>query len=298
MGVCSSKPIKASTKPKTEDQSIFNPFYRSKDLFNPMPVDEVYAFSPQILGSGSFGTVKKATHRSSFVQRAVKIIHKRKASTSLVDRIREEIAILMKLDHPNILKIFEYFEDSENLYIIMEYLEGGELFRSWDSERATENDLAWIMHQILSALRYCHLLNIAHRDIKPQNIVYVTGKDQIVKLIDFGTSKESKGSSFKGHSGTVSFFFNRSLFIWPQKYFWENMVQNAIFGLAGSSCTSWLRNSLLSRSLRTLKSSAVSSETLTPKLLLAKWGCLLKAVLSFPSFFARTSISVIPRSRL
>ena len=177
MRVCSSNQQSAKldngvvTKSKyvpknKDDQTIFSPFAGNKSLLNPMNVEDVYIFGTEFIGEGSFGVVRKATHKSSLVDRAVKIIDKGKSGTKLVSRIKDEINILHKLDHPNILKIFEYFEDGNHLYIITEYLEGGELFSKWDPSSSTEEDLAWMMKQILSAVAYCHRLNIWHRDIK------------------------------------------------------------------------------------------------------------------------------------
>jgi calcium-dependent protein kinase len=108
--------------------------------------------------------------------------------------IINEINLLKSLDHPNIMKIYEYFADEQQFYIVSEYCEGGELF-DFIQSRGTMNEtiIAKIFHQIMSALLYCHNHQIIHRDIKPENLLL---KEQIesddsdfdIKLIDFGAS--------------------------------------------------------------------------------------------------------------
>ena len=108
--------------------------------------------------------------------------------------IINEINLLKSLDHPNIMKIYEYFADEQQFYIVSEYCEGGELF-DFIQSRGTMNEtiIAKIFHQIMSALLYCHNHQIIHRDIKPEILLL---KEQIesddsdfdIKLIDFGAS--------------------------------------------------------------------------------------------------------------
>ena len=89
---------------------------------------------------------------------------------SLRQEIREEYRILMEADHPNIIKLFEVFETTSCLSLVMEYCEGGELFDLISSlNHLQEAQVAVIVRQILSALSYCHKNMIIHRDIKPEN---------------------------------------------------------------------------------------------------------------------------------
>ena len=138
------------------------------------------------LGHGSYGQVKRVKNLNLQEERAMKIVSK-KSQTS-----QNEIDILRKISHPNISNVFEIFEDSRKYYIMMEYLEGGELFDVIISQGFfSELDAAHIMKQILSAVNYLHSKQIVHRDLKPENIMLtnkpIDNKFEI-KIIDFGTA--------------------------------------------------------------------------------------------------------------
>ncbi len=142
------------------------------------------------LGHGSYGQVKKVKHKKMNEVRAMKITNKKTVSS------KYEIEILRKISHPNITNIFEIFEDSKKYYIIMEFLEGGELFDAITSIGSfSEESACQIMKQILSAIFYLHSSNIVHRDLKPENIMLLQkpqNDNYHIKLIDFGTAKEFK----------------------------------------------------------------------------------------------------------
>ena len=141
------------------------------------------------LGSGSYGAVKKVRHKELKEIRAMKVILKK------TENSRNEIEIMRKISHPNIVNIFDIYEDSKKYYIVMEICEGGELFEAISEQGAfTEVDCALIMKQVLAAVNYLHSKNIMHRDIKPENIMFtkkINKKNQKfeIKLIDFGTAK-------------------------------------------------------------------------------------------------------------
>ena len=91
------------------------------------------------------------------------------------------------MDHPNVLKMYEVFHDTKRFMIVTEFCDGVELFDEIvKRQKFKEEDAAYIMNQIFSALSYCHQSNIVHRDIKPENVL-IDDKGH-VKLIDFGTS--------------------------------------------------------------------------------------------------------------
>jgi calcium-dependent protein kinase len=98
------------------------------------------------------------------------------------------------MDHPNIVKIFEFYNGEKEYYLIMEYCEGGELFDKIVKSNLTEIQCAYIMYQIISAVNYCHKMKIIHRDLKPENILIKKDEDGFyrVKVCDFGTSKAFK----------------------------------------------------------------------------------------------------------
>ena len=102
-----------------------------------------------------------------------------------------ELSILRKLDHPNILKIFEVFEDKVNYFLVTEFCTGIELFDAIQNKvRFSEYEAAQILRQVLGAIAYCHSLGVVHRDLKPENLIYDEANDNAMKIIDFGTSVE------------------------------------------------------------------------------------------------------------
>lgn len=142
----------------------------------------------EVVGSGAFASVRKVKSKTNGQIRALKIIKKQKNQNSA--RMYLEVEILKKLIHPNIMQIFEFYEDKKNFYIITEFCEGGELFdKIIEKGSFSENEAAWIMKQLLSAVNYIHSNNIVHRDLKPENILLDTKKDNIIKIIDWGTAR-------------------------------------------------------------------------------------------------------------
>ena len=107
--------------------------------------------------------------------------------------IFKEINILKTIDHPNILKIFEFYSTKTEFSFITEICSDGELYKEI-KERGpfTERYSAYVMYQIFSGINYCHKINIIHRDLKPENIL-ISKRDKnnypLIKICDFGTSK-------------------------------------------------------------------------------------------------------------
>ncbi|KAK8174729.1 hypothetical protein BC567DRAFT_289719 [Phyllosticta citribraziliensis] len=100
--------------------------------------------------------------------------------------LEREIVIMKLLDHPNIVKLYDVWENRSELYLIMEYVEGGELFAYIDEHTGLdEMEVVYIFRQIIAALLYCHRLHIHHRDLKPENIL-VDAHTMDIKLVDFG----------------------------------------------------------------------------------------------------------------
>jgi len=160
---------------------------------NTQPIETVYQFETKQLGKGSYGEVCAAIHKTSQQKRAVKTIARSKIRNW--ERFQTEVRILQTLDHPNVIKLYEYFEDEENVYLVCELCAGGELFdRIIKAEFFEEDQAAEIFRQILQALNYCHTQNIVHRDLKPENFLFQTqADDSDLKIIDFGLSKIMEG---------------------------------------------------------------------------------------------------------
>ena len=144
------------------------------------------------LGQGSFATVKRATNRRTGEKVAIKIISKSQLNEEDKIGLQNEIDILTHVDHPNIVKLYEVFEDLESYSLVMELMTGGELFDTiLEKEQYTEKEAADTVRPIIDAIHYCHSLNIIHRDIKPENLLYST-KDpssRIIKVSDFGLAR-------------------------------------------------------------------------------------------------------------
>lgn len=153
------------------------------------PIESRYIFE-EIIGRGGFGCVRKSQDRITGQHLAIKIIPKVNVSSQSSGFIENEIEILKKLDHPNIIKLYEFAQDTENYYLITELCTGGELFdRIAKMKNFNETDAAKIMRSVLSAVSYCHNINVVHRDLKPENLLFDSvGDDGIIKVIDFGTS--------------------------------------------------------------------------------------------------------------
>jgi len=157
---------------------------------------EVYKFGKKSekLGEGSYGSVSKAEHKETGKIRAVKTISK--AQTTDPNKLSAEIAVMKMMDHPNICKLFETFEDARNVYLVMELCEGGELFdRIIELNRMTERQAAIVMQNMFRALFYMHSVSVCHRDLKPENFLFTDKKpveEATLKLIDFGLARGFK----------------------------------------------------------------------------------------------------------
>lgn len=158
----------------------------------------------KILGQGALGEVRTCKSKLGQQVRAVKIIKKAKMNAMEQKFFEAELSILRKLDHPNIMKIFEVFEDNVNYFLVTELCQGVELFETIQSKvRFSEFEAAEIVKQLLQAISYCHNLGVVHRDLKPENIIY-DESDNSLKIIDFGTSVEydKKKEQLKQMHGT------------------------------------------------------------------------------------------------
>ena len=143
------------------------------------------------LGAGSFATVHLVKHKVSGAIRAMKAINKGNSEEDNELEIINEINILMKMDHPNIVKIFEFYNSPSCYYLITEFCEGGSLFDLIKNKGAmTEIQASYIMHQLFSVVNYCHKMKIIHRDLKPENILINKYENDLatIKVCDFGTS--------------------------------------------------------------------------------------------------------------
>ena len=144
------------------------------------------------LGEGAFGTVFQVQEQGSSYLRAAKLTQWRTPEQR--QNIKRELQALSQCDHPNILKIHCAFEDESRgqIWYVTELLSGGNILQYFsEMDSFSESHLADIFHGIFSAIHYCHSKNIAHRDIKCENILITSNNkdtERVAKLIDFGLS--------------------------------------------------------------------------------------------------------------
>jgi 5'-AMP-activated protein kinase catalytic alpha subunit len=138
------------------------------------------------IGEGTFGKVKKGIHKLTGVPVAIKILEKDKiVDLADVERVKREIHILIRIDHPNVIRLYEVIDSPKHIFLIMEFAPGGELFDHIVAcGRVKEREACRFFHQIVNGVDYCHKQGIIHRDLKPENLLLdkITG----IKIVDFG----------------------------------------------------------------------------------------------------------------
>ena len=184
------------------------------------------------LGKGAYGNVYESRNPTFNNKVAMKIIDKNKIELDEInDDIKSEINILKKLSHPNIVKIYEFYESDNCFYIINEYCKGGQLYKYLINNKLTEEQLCVIFYQVFSGLIYLHENDILHGDLKPENILISTVEKDLetnedfawIKIIDFGTAKIFKKQIKKGENieGTLYYIapevFSGNIDIYDEK---------------------------------------------------------------------------------
>eukprot|EP00929_Paragymnodinium_shiwhaense_P067715 TRINITY_DN34048_c1_g1_i1.p1 TRINITY_DN34048_c1_g1~~TRINITY_DN34048_c1_g1_i1.p1 ORF type:complete len:574 (-),score=135.68 TRINITY_DN34048_c1_g1_i1:57-1778(-) len=150
---------------------------------------DFYTAECEKLGEGGFGQVYRSVHKPTGAARAVKLIRKGDEGFE-PQRVLVELECLMELDHPHICRLYEWFEDENNVFIVTELIQGEDLRHFMQDE-----DLQSLFRQLLEAVAYCHDRGVAHRDLKMQNcMVWEGSKDKVLKVIDFGIAAVKKKS--------------------------------------------------------------------------------------------------------
>ncbi|XP_015247328.1 PREDICTED: myosin light chain kinase 3-like isoform X2 [Cyprinodon variegatus] len=146
----------------------------------------------EVLGGGRFGQVYKCLENSSGLTLAAKIIKAKSQKEKEV--VRNEIQVMNQLNHANLIQLYAAFESRNDIILVMEYVEGGELFDRIIDENynLTELDTVLFIRQICEGLQYMHKNYILHLDLKPENILCVSRATNKIKIIDFGLARRYK----------------------------------------------------------------------------------------------------------
>lgn len=181
-------------------------------VFKPENVEDFYEIG-DVLGSGHFGQVRQVSERATGICWAGKFLKIRKSACSRLglerSSVEQEVEILQAIQHPNIVALKDVFESRAEVVLILELVSGGELFDFIaEKENLLESEAIEFMKQILEGLGFMHSKNIAHFDLKPENIML---SDNVaphpnIKLIDFGLAHRfHQGEEYRSTSGTPQY---------------------------------------------------------------------------------------------
>lgn len=193
----SKLPIIAKSKSLTAHECHPGIINIESDILVSKNYGDPYDYYTQLnkLGDGLYGEVYKVQNKLSGQLCAMKkMVKKEKDKPSIEDEIEvlNEIEMMKRMDHPNIVKIFQFYNTKDIYYIIMEYCAGGELYYEIINKgKFSEEEASYIMYQILSVVFYCHSNDIIHRDLKPENVLIERKEKNFIKIkvCDFGTAK-------------------------------------------------------------------------------------------------------------
>ena len=162
-----------------------------KNAINFTNINEKYDIQEQI-GKGKFAIVYKGIHKSTGRTVAIKILNKQDMTTIDLELVKTEMDVLKICQHPYIIKLYDIHENEENIYLIMEYCQGSDLFTYIEKRgyKLEEKKACEIIHKLCAAVYYLHSYGIVHRDLKPENIIMTDHTDNAdIRLLDFGLSK-------------------------------------------------------------------------------------------------------------
>jgi len=157
----------------------------------PEGVESKYTMGREI-GRGGFSIVYDGTAKATGKKVAIKVIDKKKQDGEQLVLLQREIDIMKRLKHPNIVALYDVFDDPTHISLVLEYVSGGELYDEIVKRGSfTESDACTVLRQVLSATEYLHENGIAHRDLKPENLLISSDSGGLqVKIADFGLSKD------------------------------------------------------------------------------------------------------------
>jgi len=160
-----------------------------------------YDLTATVLGQGYFAVVKVGILKVTGDKVAIKFVNKKLVEKP--ENLKTETSLLQMVDHPNIVKLIDICDTKDTLFIIMELMEGGELYDEIVKRKHfTEKDASFIMYQLFLALEYLHKKGIVHRDLKLENLLIKKHGSLEIKLADFGLSKVYTGEALQTACGT------------------------------------------------------------------------------------------------
>lgn len=180
-----------------------------KEQYQKMPavqIKKVFSIGSK-LGTGGFAVVRKCKRRADGVVFALKVINKKNLDKDDLVILESEVNIMRQVTHPNIIKLYNIFDSRSKMCLVLELLEGGELFdRIIEKGHFSEADASRSFVQMVEALAYLHSKQIVHRDLKPENLLFSTkAADASIKLIDFGLAGSCKDGPLKTPCGTPNY---------------------------------------------------------------------------------------------
>ncbi|SOV25263.1 serine/threonine protein kinase KIN [Plasmodium sp. DRC-Itaito] len=177
-----------------------------------------YIVTKKKIGKGTFGKVCLGIHIYTHEIVAIKILNKKKLIEIInYDKIIKEIEIHKNINHNHICKFYDVYQNKNNIYMILEYIENGNLLTYIynNNNNINENNARRILYQLINAIEYLHKIKIVHRDLKPENILLDNNNN--VKLIDFGLSTIYKKNSLLTTSCGSPFYTSPEILL-GQKY--------------------------------------------------------------------------------
>jgi len=230
MGCKGSKDGDNDNKPTPPTKSN-DPPKRGETAATGGKIEDNYDIGEEI-GRGAFSVVKKARHKKSGNEFAIKFIEKKHVDKQDLMLLGREIDIMKKVDHPNVLKLEEVYETDEIIALVMELVNGGELFyKIVEKGNYSEKEAAKIVRQMIKGVEYLHGKGIAHRDLKPENLLCASDNREEfrpfrVVIADFGLSKAfDSGQALETSCGTPDYVapevitaegsYDKSVDMWP-----------------------------------------------------------------------------------
>ncbi|CAB1330056.1 unnamed protein product, partial [Coregonus sp. 'balchen'] len=166
-------------------------------------IQEVFDFM-EVLGSGAFSEVFMVKEKMTGKLFALKCVKKKQKS---IQNLENEIAVLRKIKHENVVGLEDFYESRSHFYLVMQLVAGGELFdRILDRGMYSEKDASRVIQQVLQAVQYLHQNGIVHRDLKPENLLYYSqDENSKIMISDFGLSKMEDNGVMSTACGTPGY---------------------------------------------------------------------------------------------